>query len=224
MSLCKTAVTPLLTHWEQAYLQKIQTATDRSWVNNNNNRTSEIYFIYLPSLSLYVYVLVSLVSQKSKGMNVILFNNYRQCTCISHDFHNKGVCELLVYSLQQVKCINMLSTRIWDLFCSINHCANVFNYNRNSLHQFLFNKRHKYMPGIYGTQSAPAAHFTKVYSTVIQILWKIGFAAKQFQSTRSLAFFSHATTGELSWHVQNLAAIILLEFKFSMSLNYDGKC
>ena len=45
----------------------------------------------------------------------------------------------------------------------------------------------------------------------IQILWKLRLAATPLLAIRSQQIFAHATTAQLSCHVQNIVAIIVLE-------------
>ena len=57
------------------------------------------------------------------------------------------------------------------------------------------------------------AHFTNNVSIAIQILWKIRFSVTQFVGMVLLHNFKHNTTVQLSYHMQNFAAINLAEFR-----------
>ena len=57
----------------------------------------------------------------------------------------------------------------------------------------------------------PRAHFMNNFSIVIQIQWKINFSVTSLYGTISLQIFAHVTTAQLSCHVQNFIAIILLQ-------------
>ena len=70
------------------------------------------------------------------------------------------------------------------------------------------------------------ARFTNVFLPAIQIRWKLCLAVIPLLAIRSQQFFAHATTAQLSCHVQNFVAITLLDWKWEwnkISLKFDGK-
>ena len=66
----------------------------------------------------------------------------------------------------------------------------------------------------HGTQQAPGAHFTNVFLPTIQIRWKLRLAITPLLAIRSQQIFAHATTAQLSCHVQNFVAITVLESRW----------
>ena len=66
-------------------------------------------------------------------------------------------------------------------------------------------------------------HFTNDFSIVIQIQWKIGFSVTSMLSIISLQNFAHATSAQLSWHVQNFYNLDESRMIFPTNLNNDGK-
>ena len=61
------------------------------------------------------------------------------------------------------------------------------------------------------------AHFTKGFSIVIKIRWKIDYVAIYFLAITSLQRFAHAATAQLLCHVKNIVTIILLEFRWEQN-------
>ena len=59
--------------------------------------------------------------------------------------------------------------------------------------------------------SKTRVRFTNVFLPAIQIRWKLGLAIIPLLAIRSQQMFAHATTAQLSCHVQNLVAITVLE-------------
>ena len=57
----------------------------------------------------------------------------------------------------------------------------------------------------------PGAHFTNDFLPAIQIRWKLRLAVIPLLAIKSQQIFAHATTAQLSCHVQNFVAITLLE-------------
>ena len=55
------------------------------------------------------------------------------------------------------------------------------------------------------------AHFTNDFLPAIQIRWKLRLAVIPLLAIRSQQIFAHATTAQLSCHVQNFVAITVLE-------------
>ena len=58
------------------------------------------------------------------------------------------------------------------------------------------------------------ARFTNDFLPAIQIRWKLCLAVISLLAIRSQQLFAHATTAELSCHVQNYVAIIVLESRW----------
>ena len=56
------------------------------------------------------------------------------------------------------------------------------------------------------------AHFTDDFPITIKLRWKIFFTVIPSQAKLSLQIFAHATTAELSCHMQNMLAISSVEF------------
>ena len=61
--------------------------------------------------------------------------------------------------------------------------------------------------------SDPGAHFTKDFWLAIHIQWKFQLAVIPLLAIRSQQFFAHATTAQLSCHMQNFVAITLLHLR-----------
>ena len=84
------------------------------------------------------------------------------------------------------------------------------NYFRNQTSDEI-NLRH-------GVQSCPpGARFTNEFLPEIQIRWKIHLAVILLLAIRSQQIFAHATTAQLSCHVQNFVAITVLEFRWQLN-------
>ena len=60
----------------------------------------------------------------------------------------------------------------------------------------------------------PGARFTNDFLPAIQIRWKLRLAVIPLSVIRSQQIFAHATTAQLSCHVQNFAAIAVLESRW----------
>ena len=60
----------------------------------------------------------------------------------------------------------------------------------------------------------PGAHFTNDFLPAIQIRWKLRLAVIPLLAIRSQQIFAHATTAQLSCHVQNFVAITVLESRW----------
>ena len=60
----------------------------------------------------------------------------------------------------------------------------------------------------------PGARFTNDFLPAIYIRWKIRLAAIPLLAIRSQQIFAHATTAQLSCHVQNFVAITVLESRW----------
>ena len=60
-------------------------------------------------------------------------------------------------------------------------------------------------------------HFTDGILLKICICWEIRIAMIQLLTIRSLQFFAHARTAQLSWHVQNFVVITELEFELELT-------
>ena len=58
-----------------------------------------------------------------------------------------------------------------------------------------------------GLVACPGARFTYDFLPAIQIRWKFRLAVIPLPAIRSQQFFAHATTAQLSCHVQNFVAI-----------------
>ena len=69
--------------------------------------------------------------------------------------------------------------------------------------------------------------FHERFSIVIQIRWKIVIGVTPLFGIITLQNFTHATTAQLSYHVQNLLTIFInwgeSRIKYPFNLNYDGK-
>ena len=59
-----------------------------------------------------------------------------------------------------------------------------------------------------------------VYLPAIQIRWKLRLAINLLLAIRSQQIFAHATTAQLSCHVQNFVAIIVLESRWEWNENF----
>ena len=57
-------------------------------------------------------------------------------------------------------------------------------------------------------------HFTNDFLPAIQIRWKLRLAVIPLLAIRSRQIFAHATTAQLSWHVQTFVAITVLESRW----------
>ena len=66
----------------------------------------------------------------------------------------------------------------------------------------------------------PGARFTKDFLPAIQIRWKPCLAVILLLAIRSQQVFAHATTAQLSYHVQNFAAITVLETSWEQIENF----
>ena len=64
------------------------------------------------------------------------------------------------------------------------------------------------------THSWPGARFTNDFLPAIQIRWKLRLAVIPLLAIRSQQIFTHATTAQLSCHVQNFEAITVLESRW----------
>ena len=60
----------------------------------------------------------------------------------------------------------------------------------------------------------PGIHFTNSFSITIQISWEINFAVIQLLEVLSQQNFAHAMAPQLSCHVQNCVAIVVLKFEW----------
>ena len=60
----------------------------------------------------------------------------------------------------------------------------------------------------------PGARFTNDFLPAIQIRWKFRLAVILLLAIRSQQIFAHATTAQLSCHVQNFVAITVLELRW----------
>ena len=58
------------------------------------------------------------------------------------------------------------------------------------------------------------ARFTNDFLPAIQIRWKLRLAVIPLLAIRSQQTFAHATTAQLSCHVQNFVAIIILKSRW----------
>ena len=67
-------------------------------------------------------------------------------------------------------------------------------------------------PPLYSTW--PGARFTNGFLPAIQIRWKLRLAVIPLMAIRSQQIFAHATTAQLSCHVQNFVAITVLESRW----------
>ena len=63
-------------------------------------------------------------------------------------------------------------------------------------------------------QSTSGARFTNNFLPAIQIRWKLRLDVIPLQAIRSQQIFTHATTAQLSYHVQNFIAIKVLESRW----------
>ena len=61
------------------------------------------------------------------------------------------------------------------------------------------------------TPNHQGARFTNDILPAIQIRWKLCLAVITLLAIRSQQIFAHATTAQLSYHVQNFIAITVLE-------------
>ena len=62
--------------------------------------------------------------------------------------------------------------------------------------------------------NGPGAHFTNDFLPAIQIRWKLRVAVIPLLASRSHQIFAHATTAQLSCHVQNFVVITVLESRW----------
>ena len=62
--------------------------------------------------------------------------------------------------------------------------------------------------------SSTGACFTNDFLPAIQIRWKLCIAVILWLAIRSIQMYAHATTAQLSCHVQNFAAITVLESRW----------
>ena len=74
----------------------------------------------------------------------------------------------------------------------------------------------------------PGARFTNDFLPAIQIRWKLCLAVIPLLAIRLQQIFAHATTAQLSCHVQNFVAITVLELRWewseiSIEFDCDGK-
>ena len=60
----------------------------------------------------------------------------------------------------------------------------------------------------------PWGPFHERFLPTIQIRWKLRLAGTPLLAIRSRQFFAHATTAQLSWHVQNFVGITVLESRW----------
>ena len=65
-----------------------------------------------------------------------------------------------------------------------------------------------------GISMRPGARFTNDFLPAIQIRWKLPLAVIPLLAIRSQQIFAHATTAQLSCHVQNFVAITVLESRW----------
>ena len=63
----------------------------------------------------------------------------------------------------------------------------------------------------YFSKGGPGARFTNGFLPAIQIRWKLRLATIPLLAIRSQRNFAHATTAQLSFHVQKIVAITVLE-------------
>ena len=68
-----------------------------------------------------------------------------------------------------------------------------------------------------GHSPNPGSHFTKDFSIVIKIRWKIDYVAIYFLAITSLQRFAHAATAQLLCHVKKIVTITLLEFRWEQN-------
>ena len=64
----------------------------------------------------------------------------------------------------------------------------------------------------------PGARFTNDFLPAIQIRWKLRLALIPLLAIRSQQIFAHATTAQLSCHVQNFVAITVLESRWERNV------
>ena len=62
--------------------------------------------------------------------------------------------------------------------------------------------------------SETGARFTNVFLPAIQVRWKLRLAITPLLAIRSQQIFAHATTAQLSCHVQNFVAITVSESRW----------
>ena len=111
-----------------------------------------------------------------------------------------------------------------------------FNEMQGKIHSFSFKKMHLKMLSAKGRVfslglnelTGPGARFTNSFLPPIQIRWKLRLAITPLLAIRSQQIFAHATTAQLSCHVQNFVAITILESRWEwneifINLNCDGK-
>ena len=65
----------------------------------------------------------------------------------------------------------------------------------------------------------PGARFTYDFLPAIQIRWKLRLVITPLLAIRSQQIFAHATTAQLSCHVQNFVAITVLELRWEWNEN-----
>ena len=63
----------------------------------------------------------------------------------------------------------------------------------------------------------PVARFTNDFLLAIQIWWTLCFVVIQYLAIRSQHIFAHATTAQLSCHVQKSVAITLLHLMWQQN-------
>ena len=85
---------------------------------------------------------------------------------------------------------------------------------------------HRQPSTVYFAHRQPGAGFNTDFSLTIRIQWKRDLVLIQSLGIRSQQSFAHVTTAQLSFHVQNFAAITLLESRWEQNemsnLNCDG--
>ena len=69
-----------------------------------------------------------------------------------------------------------------------------------------------------GNNYTTKARFTNGFLPVIQIRWKLRLAVIPLLAIRSQQIFAHATTAQLSCHVQNFVAITLFESRWERNV------
>ena len=70
------------------------------------------------------------------------------------------------------------------------------------------------VPVVSALNFPPGARFTNDFLPAIQIRWKLRLAVIPLLAIRSQQIFAHATTAQLSCHVQNFVAIIILKSRW----------
>ena len=107
----------------------------------------------------------------------------------------------ILHTSRQLHCRDVCKISLWSVTYILNWSTPNFDWISNSIEISLVGR-------------APGARFTNDFSPAIQIRWKIRLAVIPLLAIRSQQIFAHATTAQLSCHVQNFVAITVLESRW----------